>query len=135
MKRRGVLMVTGAYWPELSGGGLQCRTMIHALKDRLRFRVFTTSTDRQLPAASEVEGIPVALMEAMASARAVVSTAISGIPELVEHFCAELKAQGARVLCWTIRSPAISHHSRKGRRPTSPCGSMPPASSSRRQRR
>jgi colanic acid/amylovoran biosynthesis glycosyltransferase len=33
----------------------------------------------------QMEGIPVALMEAMASARAVVSTAISGIPELVEH--------------------------------------------------
>ena len=56
---RGVLMVTGAYWPELSGGGLQCRTMIHALKDRLRFRVFTTCTDRSLPLESEVEGIPV----------------------------------------------------------------------------
>ena len=32
----------------------------------------------------QMEGIPVALMEAMASARAVVSTSISGIPELVE---------------------------------------------------
>lgn len=56
---RGVLMVTGAYWPELSGGGLQCRTMIHALRDRLRFRVLTTCTDRALPRESEVEGIPV----------------------------------------------------------------------------
>lgn len=59
MSRRGVLMVTGAYWPELSGGGLQCRTMIHALEDRLRFRVFTTCTDRALPRDSDVEGIPV----------------------------------------------------------------------------
>lgn len=33
----------------------------------------------------QMEGIPVALMEAMASGRAVVSTAISGIPELIEH--------------------------------------------------
>lgn len=33
----------------------------------------------------QMEGIPVALMEAMASARAVVSTTLSGIPELVEH--------------------------------------------------
>ena len=33
----------------------------------------------------QMEGIPVALMEAMASGRAVVSTAISGIPELVEN--------------------------------------------------
>lgn len=33
----------------------------------------------------QMEGIPVALMEALASARPVVTTAISGIPELVEH--------------------------------------------------
>jgi colanic acid/amylovoran biosynthesis glycosyltransferase len=32
-----------------------------------------------------MEGIPVALMEALASGRPVVSTNISGIPELVEH--------------------------------------------------
>jgi glycosyltransferase involved in cell wall biosynthesis len=56
---RGVLMVTGAYWPEMSGGGLQCRTMIQALRDRYRFRVLTTCTDRRLPAVSEVEGTPV----------------------------------------------------------------------------
>jgi glycosyltransferase involved in cell wall biosynthesis len=56
MSDRGVLMVTGAYWPEMSGGGLQCRTMIHALRDRFQFRVFTTCTDRSLPLVSEVEG-------------------------------------------------------------------------------
>jgi glycosyltransferase involved in cell wall biosynthesis len=54
-----VLMVTGAYWPELSGGGLQCRTMIAALKDQLRFRVLTTCTDASLPPDAEVDGIPV----------------------------------------------------------------------------
>jgi len=32
----------------------------------------------------QMEGIPVALMEAMASARAVISTSISGIPELID---------------------------------------------------
>jgi colanic acid/amylovoran biosynthesis glycosyltransferase len=37
-----------------------------------------------IAADGQMEGIPVALMEAMASARAVVTTAISGIPELVE---------------------------------------------------
>jgi mannosyltransferase len=59
MTPRGILMVTGAYWPELSGGGLQCRTMIHSLKDSFRFRVFTTCTDRSLPADDVVEGIAV----------------------------------------------------------------------------
>ena len=59
MSQCGVLMVTGAYWPELSGGGLQCRTMIEALRDRYRFRVLTTCTDVRLPRESEIDGIPV----------------------------------------------------------------------------
>ncbi len=37
-----------------------------------------------IAADGQMEGIPVALMEAMASSRAVVSTSIAGIPELVE---------------------------------------------------
>jgi glycosyltransferase involved in cell wall biosynthesis len=49
-------MVTGAYWPELSGGGLQCRTMIQALRDRYQFEVLTTCTDQTLPTRSEVDG-------------------------------------------------------------------------------
>jgi glycosyltransferase involved in cell wall biosynthesis len=59
VKARSILMVTGAYWPELSGGGLQCRTMIHALKSQSRFSVLTTCTDRSLPASADVEGVPV----------------------------------------------------------------------------
>ena len=59
MKAGGILMVTGAYWPELSGGGLQCRTMIHALRSHHRFSVLTTSTDRSLPPTADVEGVPV----------------------------------------------------------------------------
>ncbi|MDP1571642.1 MAG: glycosyltransferase family 4 protein [Vicinamibacterales bacterium] len=57
--RGGVLMVTGAYLPELSGGGLQCRTMIHALRETMRFEVLTTCTDPALPGHEIVEGIPV----------------------------------------------------------------------------
>lgn len=52
-------MVTGAYLPELSGGGLQCRTMIHALRDRIRFHVLTTCTDPGLEGEDNVEGVPV----------------------------------------------------------------------------
>ena len=59
MTPHGILMVTGAYWPELSGGGLQCRTLIQALRSRFAFRVFTTCTDRALPADDVVDGIPV----------------------------------------------------------------------------
>ena len=56
---RSILMVTGAYWPELSGGGLQCRTMIQALSSKYRFSVLTTCIDRALPATADVEGVPV----------------------------------------------------------------------------
>ncbi|MDP3716179.1 MAG: glycosyltransferase family 4 protein [Acidobacteriota bacterium] len=58
-RRPSVLMVTGAYFPELSGGGLQCRTMIHALREWLDFSVLTTCTDAALPVDQAVEGTPV----------------------------------------------------------------------------
>lgn len=59
MSAPGVLMVTGAYWPELSGGGLQCRTMIHALENEFAFRVLTTCVDETLAREDVVEGTPV----------------------------------------------------------------------------
>ena len=49
-------MVTGAYFPELSGGGLQCRTMIHVLGEWFDFEVLTTCTDPKLPPVQVVEG-------------------------------------------------------------------------------
>ncbi|PYR46187.1 MAG: hypothetical protein DMF95_19025 [Acidobacteria bacterium] len=52
----GILMLTGAYFPELSGGGLQCKATIDALHGALRFTVLTTSTDASLPVVSEVDG-------------------------------------------------------------------------------
>lgn len=58
----GVLMVTGAYAPEISGGGVQCRTMIQTVGDRLRFRVLTTCTDPTLARDAIVDGIPVTRM-------------------------------------------------------------------------
>ena len=57
--RLGVLMVTGAYFPELSGGGLQCKAIIDALRTEVRFAVLTTSTDAALPAADTIDGTPV----------------------------------------------------------------------------
>ena len=52
-------MVTGAYYPESSGAGLQCRTLIGASRDRIRFEVLTTTVDRALRTEDEVDGIPV----------------------------------------------------------------------------
>lgn len=51
-------MVTGAYHPEISGAGLQCRTLIRALGDRADCAVLTTSTV-DAPAESRVDGVPV----------------------------------------------------------------------------
>lgn len=42
-------MVTGAYYPELSGGGLQARTIVRALREDVDFYVLTTTTDASLP--------------------------------------------------------------------------------------
>jgi len=58
-RRPGVLMVTGAYYPELSGAGLQCRELIRQLGDAARVAVLTTTADRALPSADERDGVPV----------------------------------------------------------------------------
>jgi len=55
----GVLMVTGAYYPEVSGGALQCREVVRALQGRAKFTILTTSTDSSLPEVGEVDGVPV----------------------------------------------------------------------------
>jgi glycosyltransferase involved in cell wall biosynthesis len=52
-------MVTGAYYPELSGAGLQCRTLITRLKNDVDFSVLTTTTDRTLPRRDVQDGVPV----------------------------------------------------------------------------
>jgi len=52
-------MVTGAYYPETSGGGLQARAVARALRGEADFAVLTTSADPSLPARSEEDGIPV----------------------------------------------------------------------------
>ena len=44
MSNPAILIVLGAYFPEISGGGLQARELIRALRDRLRFTVLTTSS-------------------------------------------------------------------------------------------
>lgn len=54
-----VLMVTGAYYPETSGGGLQARAVLRALRGQADFCVLTTSTDPSLPSRSEEDEIPI----------------------------------------------------------------------------
>jgi glycosyltransferase involved in cell wall biosynthesis len=54
-----VLLVTGAYFPEISSAGVQTRDVARALAGRAQFRVLTTAVDRSLPAEAVVDGVPV----------------------------------------------------------------------------
>jgi glycosyltransferase involved in cell wall biosynthesis len=54
-----VMLVTGAYAPEIGSGGQQCRDVARTLAGRVRFVVVTTSVDRSLPLESEIEGVRV----------------------------------------------------------------------------
>ena len=54
-----VLMVTGAYFPESSGGGLQARAVVQALRTEAEFVVLTTSTDAALPAVATEDGVSI----------------------------------------------------------------------------
>jgi glycosyltransferase involved in cell wall biosynthesis len=58
-RRPSIMMVTGSYFPETSGAGLQCRALIRACGDRAHFAVLTTALDPGLRARDEVDGVPV----------------------------------------------------------------------------
>lgn len=53
------MLITGAYFPEMSSGGLQSQAAARALHGRMDIVVLTTSTDPALPAHDIVEGVPV----------------------------------------------------------------------------
>jgi glycosyltransferase involved in cell wall biosynthesis len=52
-------MVTGAYYPEISSGGEQCRNIASQLTGRAEVAVLTTSVDPELPRHDTVDGVPV----------------------------------------------------------------------------
>ena len=54
-----VLLVAGAYFPEISSGGLQCQAVARHLGARGRFSVLTTATDASLPAHEVIESVDV----------------------------------------------------------------------------
>jgi glycosyltransferase involved in cell wall biosynthesis len=62
-------MVTGAYYPEASGAGLQCRALVRACADRVTFSVLTTAVDPSLPAQDTIDGVPVRRVVVSASSR------------------------------------------------------------------
>jgi glycosyltransferase involved in cell wall biosynthesis len=53
------MLVTGAYYPEISSGGQQCRAVARELADRVRFSVLATAVDRSLPSEATVDGVRV----------------------------------------------------------------------------
>ena len=54
-----MLMITGAYYPEISSSGVQCRDMARLLAGRIHVEVLTTAVDLTLPRHETVDGIPV----------------------------------------------------------------------------
>src|SRR5262249_52042974 len=64
------MMVTGAYYPETSGAGLQCRSLIQACGDRAHFSVLTTALDPELRVRDRVDGIQVRRVHVSAQSRA-----------------------------------------------------------------
>ncbi|MES1254938.1 MAG: glycosyltransferase family 4 protein, partial [Acidobacteriota bacterium] len=55
----GVLMVTGAYFPERSGAGLQCRALVRQLRAEVDFTVLTTTTTRASAGEDGEDGVPI----------------------------------------------------------------------------
>ncbi|MCB7128053.1 MAG: glycosyltransferase family 4 protein [Candidatus Brocadiales bacterium] len=54
-----VCMVTGAYWPQVSGGGKQCKTIVDALGKDVECLVLTTCTVPGLPPVEKTGGATV----------------------------------------------------------------------------
>jgi glycosyltransferase involved in cell wall biosynthesis len=54
-----VMLVAGAYAPEISSGGQQCRDVARALEGRVQFVVVATAVDPALAPEDEVDGVPV----------------------------------------------------------------------------
>jgi glycosyltransferase involved in cell wall biosynthesis len=54
-----VLLVAGAYHPEISAAGLQCQAVAAALRGQARFSVLVTAVDATLAPEEVVDGVPV----------------------------------------------------------------------------
>jgi glycosyltransferase involved in cell wall biosynthesis len=59
MKTPSVLLVSGAYYPEISAAGLQCQTVARVLRGRVQMSVLVTAVDPSLPSTDVVEDVPV----------------------------------------------------------------------------
>ena len=64
VRRPRLLLVTGAYSPEFSAGGLQSQAVARALGDRAVVSILTTATDPALKTYDTIEGVAVTRDEA-----------------------------------------------------------------------
>ena len=51
-----MLLVTGAYYPEISAAAVQCRAVAAAMGARAQLSILTTAVDRSLPVDDEIDG-------------------------------------------------------------------------------
>lgn len=72
-----MLLITGAYYPEISAAAVQCRAVAAAIGDRAQFSVLTTAVDRSLPSRDTVDGRPIARVAVDVSSR--VSKALASV--------------------------------------------------------
>ena len=54
-----VMLVTGAYHPQISSSASQCRAVARVLADRVEFSVLTTATELSLPVYEDIDDVPV----------------------------------------------------------------------------
>jgi len=54
-----ILLVAGAYSPEISAAGLQCQAVARVLRSRVRMSVLVTAVDPSLPSAEVIDGVRV----------------------------------------------------------------------------
>lgn len=74
-RRRGVLLVTGAWHPEAAGGSLQARALARACRGRLPLHVLATSRRPDLPALADDDGLAVERVRLEPESRASVARA------------------------------------------------------------
>jgi glycosyltransferase involved in cell wall biosynthesis len=78
---------------EAQAGRLQCARSVHFTGLRQRVAPYLAASDVFF-SSSDFEGLPLAVLEAMALARPIVATAVGGVPEVVTGECGSLVSPG-----------------------------------------
>ena len=117
MKTPSVLLVAGAYYPEISAAGLQCQAVAAALRGRARVSVLVTAVDAKLPAVETIDDVEVTrvgvdvrsgLSKASASIRLLVRLAglLPGVDVVHIHGVSQKNVPVA-VMAQLLRKPVV----------------------------